>query len=67
VPSGGAAAAAPKRILVVGDWHGNQTWAANVAKRFPELLPDQDIKLGRAFFLTFAVTQREAIGNMARG
>jgi len=35
----------PERILVTGDWHGNQPWAVNVLKRVPELLWDQDIKL----------------------
>jgi len=37
--------AAPERILVAGDWHGNQGWALNVIKRVPQLLAGQDIRL----------------------
>src|SRR5947207_11199953 len=29
----GMRAAAPQRILVAGDWHGDQAWALNVIKR----------------------------------
>jgi len=45
VPGGWVDEAAPKRILVAGDWHGNQAWALNVIKRVPELLADQTTRL----------------------
>lgn len=34
----GAAAYAPRRVLVAGDWHGNRHWAVNVIRRVPQLL-----------------------------
>lgn len=44
-PGPRAAAAPPGRILVAGDWHGNQAWAVNVIKRVPELLPGERTRL----------------------
>ncbi len=33
-----APAPAPRRLLVAGDWHGNQYWAVSVIRRVPQLL-----------------------------
>ena len=35
----------PERILVAGDWHGDQAWAVNVIKRVPELLAAERTRL----------------------
>ena len=40
-----AAAPPPQRILVAGDWHGDQAWALNVIKRVPELLAAERTRL----------------------
>src|SRR5262245_13462714 len=40
-----AAAPPPQRILVAGDWHGDQAWALNVIKRVPELLASERARL----------------------
>jgi hypothetical protein len=40
-----AAAPPPQRILVAGDWHGDQAWALNVIKRVPELLTAERTRL----------------------
>jgi len=46
-PAGGAPAAAdgPRRILVAGDWHGNEEWAVSVIRRIPTLLAGEDQRL----------------------
>ena len=36
--TGFGAPAAPERIVVAGDWHGNRYWALNVIRRLPQLL-----------------------------
>ena len=40
-----SAAPLPERILVAGDWHGDQAWAVNVIKRVPELLAGERTRL----------------------
>ena len=40
-----AVAPPPKRILVAGDWHGDQAWALNVIKRVPQLLAAERTRL----------------------
>jgi hypothetical protein len=35
----------PRRILVAGDWHGNEGWALSVLRRVPELLAGQHPRL----------------------
>jgi hypothetical protein len=35
------APAAPARIVVAGDWHGNRHWAVKVIRRLPQLLPGE--------------------------
>ena len=37
--TGFGAPAAPARIVVAGDWHGDRHWAVNVIRRLPRLLP----------------------------
>src|SRR5260370_6409064 len=37
--------AAPLRVLVAGDWHGNQAWALNVIARVPALLVGEHVRL----------------------
>ena len=44
-PGTRAAAPPPQRILVAGDWHGDQAWALNVIKRLPELLAAERTRL----------------------
>jgi hypothetical protein len=40
-----AGAPPPQRILVAGDWHGDQAWALNVIKRVPQLLAAERTRL----------------------
>src|SRR5271166_3560249 len=35
----------PGRVLVAGDWHGNQEWALHVIKRVPQLLAAERTRL----------------------
>ena len=35
----------PRRILVAGDWHGNEDWALNVIRRVPGLLAGEPRRL----------------------
>lgn len=35
----------PRRVLVAGDWHGNQHWALNVIMRVPQLLAGEQQRL----------------------
>ena len=40
-----AAAGGPRRIVVAGDWHGNEEWAVSVIRRIPTLLAGEDQRL----------------------
>jgi hypothetical protein len=31
----------PERVIVAGDWHGDEEWALSVIARLPDLLPDE--------------------------
>jgi len=46
-PDGEAPTAAdgPRRIVVAGDWHGNEEWAVSVIRRVPTLLARQSQRL----------------------
>ena len=46
-PGGEAPAAAdgPRRIVVAGDWHGNEEWAVSVIRRVPTLLAGQSHRI----------------------
>src|SRR5260370_37832392 len=35
----------PRRLVVAGDWDGNQAWAVNVIRRVPQLLAGQHVRL----------------------
>ncbi|HEX9358637.1 MAG TPA: hypothetical protein VF933_33105, partial [Streptosporangiaceae bacterium] len=35
----------PRRIVVAGDWHGNQEWALSVIRRVPALLAGESQRL----------------------
>ena len=35
----------PRRILVAGDWHGNEDWALSVIRRVPSMLADEPRRL----------------------
>ena len=37
--------AEPRRILVAGDWHGNEDWALSVIRRVPSLLAHEPRRL----------------------
>src|ERR1035438_5479588 len=40
-----AEAAGPRRIIVAGDWHGNEEWALSVIRRIPSLLAGESQRL----------------------
>src|SRR6266566_1894261 len=42
---GGELNGPPQRVLVAGDWHGDQAWALNVIRRVPQLLAGQHVRL----------------------
>lgn len=48
----GHSVAAPGRILVAGDWHGNHHWAVNVIRRIPQVLAGEE----RPLILTSATS-----------
>jgi hypothetical protein len=35
----------PNRVIIAGDWHGNERWAAHVIENIPFLLKDQEKKI----------------------
>ena len=35
----------PRRILVAGDWHGNEDWAVSVIRRVPSMLAGEPRRL----------------------
>ncbi len=43
--TGFGAPAAPARIVVAGDWHGNHHWALNVIRRLPQLLSGEQRRI----------------------
>src|SRR5262245_22342917 len=45
VPVASRMDAAPSRVLVAGDWHGNREWAINVLMRVPQLLAGEQRRL----------------------
>ena len=40
-----ASAGGPRRIVVAGDWHGNEEWAVSVIRRVPGLLAGESQRL----------------------
>ena len=43
--AGGDLGGSPRRVLVAGDWHGNQDWALSVIRRVPQLLAGEHARL----------------------
>lgn len=35
----------PRRIVVAGDWHGNEEWAVSVIRRVPTLLTGESQRI----------------------
>jgi hypothetical protein len=44
-PGEAPASGGPRRIVVAGDWHGNEEWAVSVIRRVPALLPSESQRL----------------------